>query len=37
MPSNNVEDFSPQVESVGLMGKLERLGSNRHSTKVSSR
>ncbi len=37
MPSNNVEDFSPQVESVGLMEKLERLGSNRHSTKVSSR
>ena len=37
MPSNNVEDFSPQVESVGLMEKLVRLGSNRHSTKVSSR
>src|SRR2546425_8372883 len=34
MPSNNVEDFSSQVESVGLMKKLERLGSNRHSTKV---
>ena len=37
MPSNNVEEFSPQVERVGLMEKLERLGSNRHSTKVSSR
>jgi hypothetical protein len=30
MRSNNVEDFSPRAESVGLMEKLERLGSNRH-------
>jgi hypothetical protein len=37
MPSKNVEDFSPQVESVGLMEKLERLGGNRDSTRVSSR
>jgi len=28
-PSNNVQDFSPQAESVGLLEKLERLGSNR--------
>src|SRR5207249_6171726 len=39
MLSNNGEDFSPQAESVGLslMGKLERLGGNRNSTRVSSR
>jgi len=36
MPSNDVADFS-QAESVGLMEKLERLGGNRHSTRVSSR
>jgi hypothetical protein len=36
MPSKNVEDFS-QAESVGLMEKLERLGGNRNSTRVSSR
>ena len=37
MLSNNVEDFRPQAESVGLMEKLERLGGNRHSTRVFSR
>jgi hypothetical protein len=37
VPSNNGDDFSPQAESVGLMEKLERLGGNRHSTRVSSR
>jgi hypothetical protein len=37
MPSNNGDDFSPQAESVGLMEKLERLGGNRNSTRVSSR
>ena len=37
MLSNNVEDFRPQAESVGLMEKLERLGGNRNSTRVSSR
>jgi len=37
VPSNNGDDFSPQAESVGLMEKLERLGGNRHSTRVFSR
>ena len=39
MLSNNGEDFSPQAESVGLslMEKLEWLGGNRNSTRVSSR
>jgi hypothetical protein len=35
--SNNLEDFSPQAESLGLMEKLEHLGCNRESTRVSFR
>lgn len=34
---SSLEDFSPQAENLGLMEKLEHLGSNRESTRVSSR
>ena len=35
--SSSLEDFSPKAESVGLMEKLEHLGGNRESTRVSFR
>jgi hypothetical protein len=35
--SSRLDDFSPQAESVGLMERLEQLGSNRESTRVSFR
>jgi hypothetical protein len=35
--SSSLEDFSPHAESEGLMEKLEHLGDNRESTRVSFR
>jgi hypothetical protein len=35
--SSSLEHFSPQAKSVGLMERLEQLGSNRESTRVSFR